>query len=213
MIAGGNIDRARAKFGTVSELEVAASATARASHLANSLLVFASGKPGEPRAVQMKDVIPTLLPILRASLPEGVTIRTSVEETLPAVWADANQLEQVLLNLVANSRIAMGEHGTLTLTARTVTTARCHQHHDGLVSREWVLLEVSDTGVGVTEDHVSRVWEPFFTTRRGDPEPAAGLGMSTVHGIVHQYGGHVVLDSTLGVGTTVLAYLPTHRSR
>lgn len=213
MIAGGNIDRARAKFGTASELEVAASATARASRLANSLLAFASGKPGEPRAIQMKDVIPTVLPILRGSLPEAVAIRTSIEDTLPAVWADANHLEQVLLNLVANSRIAMGEHGTLTITARTVTTARCHQHHDGLMGHEWVLLEVSDTGVGVTEDHVSRVWEPFFTTRRGDPEPAAGLGMSTVHGIVHQYGGHVVLDSTVGVGTTVLAYLPVHRSR
>ena len=76
----------------------------------------------------MKDIISALLPILRGSLPEDVAIRTSIEDTLPAVWADANHLEQVLLNLVANSRIAMGEHGTLTLTARTATTARGHQH-------------------------------------------------------------------------------------
>jgi PAS domain S-box-containing protein len=211
MIASGNIDRARARLANTPELDVAASATGRASRLANSLLAFASGKPGEPRAIAVKEVLTAILPILRSSLPAAVTIRTNIDDNLPPIWADANHLEQVLLNLVANSRIAMGEHGTLTIAARTVTAARCHQHHDDLVGHEWVLLEVSDTGVGVTEDHVSRVWEPFFTTRRSDPEPGAGLGMSTVHGIVHQYGGHVVLDSTVGVGTTVSAYLPTYR--
>jgi signal transduction histidine kinase len=211
MIASGNIDRARARLANTPELDVAASATGRASRLANSLLAFASGKPGEPRAVSVKEVLAAILPILRGSLPEAVSIRTSIDDTLPTVWADANHLEQVLVNLVANSRVAMGEHGTLTIAARTVTTARCHQHHDGLNGHEWLLLEVSDTGVGVNEDHVSRVWEPFFTTRRSDPEPGAGLGMSTVHGIMHQYGGHVVLDSTVGVGTTVSAYLPVQR--
>lgn len=211
MIVNGNIDRARVRLNQPPELDIAARAGSRAAKLANSLLAFASGRPGEPMALSVRTVIDDIKPIIRGSLPDTAVMRIELPEGLPTIWADASHLEQVLMNITANSRSAMGEFGTLTIKASATSTPRCHLHDELPTSQQaWVLLEVSDTGVGIEPDAIARVWEPFYTTHRNEPDASAGLGMSTVHGIVHQYGGHVLLASEVGVGTTVSVYLPAH---
>ncbi|MEI8238204.1 MAG: ATP-binding protein [Actinomycetota bacterium] len=209
MIAAGNIDRAKAKsFVDTKALDMAAAATARASKLANSLLAFAKGRPGEPVSVNLATLIDAAKPVLRGTLPDGVTVRTLIADPEPVVTADPTHIEQVLLNLVVNARDAMSDTGTLTISVERRHGARCHLL-DAPADCEYIALAVTDTGSGIEPSIIPHVWEPFFSSRSRTQEHGTGLGMATVHGIAHQYGGHAMLDSQRGIGTTVTVYFPT----
>jgi CheY-like chemotaxis protein len=121
--------------------------------------------------------------------------------------ADAGQMEQVVMNLVVNARDAMAEGGTVKIETGCQAVQEARLHSQGQVPPgQYVTMSVQDTGSGIDAVTLARIFEPFFTTK--DPGTGTGLGLSTVHGIVHQSGGYIAVESTLGRGTTFTIYLP-----
>src|SRR5262249_16377733 len=121
-------------------------------------------------------------------------------EDVGLVHADQGQLEQVVLNLAANARDAMPNGGTLTIKLKNYSSGVGSQIPPG----DYVLLSIADTGIGMDPDTQSRIFEPFFSTKKD----GSGLGLSTVYGIVKQSGGHITVESQLGIGSTLNIYLP-----
>jgi PAS domain S-box-containing protein len=208
MIVAGNIERAARQLGPDNmALSTALVATQRAAELASNLLGFAKGRPGSPRWVQLDEVLRTFEPILRGVLFPHSELRLEIERDLPSVWTDPAHVEQILLNLVTNARDAMGSGGVATVRFARVDGAQCHLF-DSPGQGPHVAISVSDTGTGVPEHLINQIWEPFFSGKKPTEDSGTGLGLSTVHGLAHQHGGHAVLVSTPGEGTTVTVYLP-----
>jgi len=132
---------------------------------------------------------------------EGLTIETDLADDVPATRMDPHQLEQVLMNLLLNARDAMLDGGTI-LVATSVVSGPA----DGVPAGDWVVVEMRDEGHGMDEATRARIFEPYFTTKL-DAE-GAGLGMSMVHGVVSQSGGHIDVQSAPAQGTTVTLHLP-----
>jgi len=124
---------------------------------------------------------------------------------------DANSIEQVIINLVINARDAMPSGGTVTAgTANLAITEENALHHDGLPHGDYILLTVTDSGTGMTEETRQHLFEPFFTTKESGK--GTGLGLSTCYGTIHQSGGHILVHSELGKGSSFRIYLPRLRS-
>jgi two-component system cell cycle sensor histidine kinase/response regulator CckA len=182
-------------------------AAEHASELTRQLLAFSRKQMLELRTLALGDVVHRAESMLRRTLGENIGIEVDVAPDLDAVRADPGQMEQVLLNLAINARDAMPGGGLLHIAARNVTVDEAYvvQHGD-LKPGRYVLLEVSDTGVGMTAEVRRHLFEPFFTTKeRGK---GTGLGLSTVYGIVKQHGGAVGVYSEPGQGSTFRVYLP-----
>ena len=182
-------------------------AAQRAADLTRQLLAFSRKQMLELELLRLGDVVRRAESMLRRTLGETIDIEVSVEPRLDAVRADAGQVEQVLLNLAINARDAMPGGGTLRIAARNVTLdAKDAQQHPELKPGPHALLEVSDTGTGMTPEVQRQLFEPFFTTKeRGK---GTGLGLSTVYGIVKQHGGVITAWSEPGRGSTFRIYLP-----
>ncbi len=150
-----------------------------------------------------------MLEMLSRTLGANISIETIFAAGLWPTFADAHQLENVLLNLAVNAKAAMPEGGCLTIeTANTYLDDSYVRRFGDIRAGQYVVLCVTDTGTGIPKAIIDRVFEPFFTTK-----PAAegsGLGLSMVHGFVKQSGGHVRIYSEEGRGTTVKVYLPRH---
>ncbi|HVP29669.1 MAG TPA: PAS domain S-box protein [Myxococcota bacterium] len=179
----------------------------RSAALTQQLLAFGRRQPFHPRVVDLDRLLASMDGMLRQLLPGDVAIETIRGGGLGRVRVDPSRFEQVVLNLVLNARDAMPRGGTLTLeTADVVFDTEYVSRHRQACPGRYVMLAVSDTGSGMDPDTAAHAFEPFFTTKpqgRG-----TGLGLSTVHGIVSQHGGHVEIDSERGVGTTFKVYLP-----
>jgi len=163
--------------------------------------------PTEP--VDVHAVIATMRPLIPRLA--GPFIRCSEHLVTRGAWtlAERGQVEQMLLTLVVNARDAMPLGGELVLrTDHWVLDAPRPHHHGVLPAGEWLVLEVRDSGNGMDEETMSRLFEPFFTTKL--PALGSGLGLAAVHGMVHQRGGQVLVDSTPGHGTTVSLCFPAH---
>ena len=190
-----------------SALQEIIAATRRAGDLTKRLLVFSRQQVLQPRSLALNDVVQNSERLLQRLIGEDVVLRSRLPERPWSVRADPSQLEQVVMNLALNARDAMPYGGALTLEVTHVrTSAQTPAADPGIPPGEWVLLTVSDTGVGMDQSVLSRVFEPFFTTKA--PGRGTGLGLSTVYGIVTQSGGHVRVSSEPGRGTTFHAYLP-----
>ncbi|MEW6154333.1 MAG: ATP-binding protein [Actinomycetota bacterium] len=163
----------------------------RAASLSAQLLTIARGQIVTPALVDLNHVVESMNVVVRRLLPEDVEVRVSTAPGVPAVVADAGQLEQVLLNLAVNARDAVAGGGLVEIA----TSGR----------PGWAVLRVSDDGEGMTAEVRERCFEPFFSTRR---RASAGLGLATVYGIVTQAGGRVEVDSAPGQGTTFTVELP-----
>jgi len=191
-------------------LAAAARASRRAAELTAKLLAFSRRQILRPTAVDPGALMQSLVDMLRRTLGQRMHVALNVSADCPQVLADPGQLESALLNIALNARDAMPEGGTLTFSAegcRTLPTAvRLELDDPGAAASRFVLVTVSDTGRGMSEEVRARAFEPFFTTK--DQGRGTGLGLSTVYGFVKQSRGAVAIDSTPSVGTTIALYLP-----
>jgi PAS domain S-box-containing protein len=186
-------------------LEQILKATDRAAALIRQLLAFSRQQVLQPRVICLNDVISHLQKMLQRLIGEDIQIATSFIPDLWAIKADPGQIEQVLMNLAANARDAMPKGGKLSFETQNLRVddgyARSTVNMD---PGEYVMLAVTDSGVGIDEKTQARIFEPFFTTK-----PAGtGLGLATVYGIVKQSGGFIWVESSPGAGTTFKIYLP-----
>jgi len=179
-------------------------AAERASALTDRLLAFSRRQVIQPVLVDLNELIRNMLGLLRRMVGEGVELATALAPELGKVRADPTQLEQVIMNLVANSRDAMPAGGTIWLETRNeeIQVSR----PGGVRAGRWVVLKVRDTGEGMDAETRSHLFEPFFTTK--GPGKGTGLGLSIVYGIVKQSGGEIAVESSPGEGTVVTIHLP-----
>ena len=174
----------------------------RAHDLIKQMLTFSRGERGEPRQVALAPLIKEWIKLVKSTLPSSVEIRTEFDPAVRDAMLDPVQVEQVLMNLCINARDAMRGHGRITISLRPRLCTRCEcASCRQPVEGEFIELAVRDTGEGVSDAVRERMFEPFFSTKgvgRG-----SGMGLAMVHGIVHEYGGHLVVDSRPGEGATI----------
>ncbi len=157
----------------------------------------------------MNELIRTVEPLLQRLTREDIAFACDVDAYNPVVFGDAAQLEHVLMNLVTNARDAMPDGGTLTVTTRlgSIDDAFIDRHGFGTPG-PYAVISVSDTGSGIEEKGLSKIFEPFYTTK--DIGKGTGLGLSIVYGIVKQHAGYITADSSVGHGTEFAVYLPIY---
>jgi PAS domain S-box-containing protein len=190
-----------------AELEEITTAARRASQLTRQLLAFSRRQVLQVETLDLNALIRGLHRMLRRIVGDDVVLDTELADDALWVVADVGQLEQVILNLAVNARDAMPSGGTLRISTRHADSvlSDAPPADPGLDSRRLVELVVSDTGVGLTDEARTRVFEPFFS---GSGDAAGGLGLATVYGIVTQTGGDIACHSTPGQGTTFHVRLP-----
>jgi PAS domain S-box-containing protein len=206
----GNLELLGEELGDRPELQEMLQSALRASErgasLTRSLLAFSRQQPLDPHAIDPNVHVEEMIALLKRTVPENIEIRF-VPSCTWTCEADAGQLQNALLNLVVNARDAMPSGGRLTLeTGNARLDENYSATHAEVASGEYVVIAVSDTGIGMSPEVVARVFEPFFTTK--DVGKGTGLGLSMVYGFAKQSLGHVSIYSELGVGTTVRLYLP-----
>jgi len=172
------------------------------TQLTRQLLSFSRRQPLRPVSVDLHDLLPETLELIRTTVRAGVTVSLRMAEGVPPVRVDQAELELALINLALNARDAMPDGGTLAVVARNATSGEAPPDRPG----HWVAIGVSDTGSGMSPAVRARAFEPFFTTKRAGS--GTGLGLSQVLGMCQQAGGTARIDSTEGVGTTVTVVLP-----
>ncbi len=181
----------------------------RAAALVRQLLAFSRRQTLRPELIRLGDTLADLHMLLARLLGEKVALRVVHGRDLWPVKADTSQLEQVIVNLAVNARDAMSKGGQLTITTRNVPMGeKLNFRAPGLTPADYVSIEVSDTGSGISPDIMPKIFEPFFTTKAVGQ--GTGLGLSTVYGIVKQTGGFVYCSSEVGHGTTFHILLPRH---
>jgi PAS domain S-box-containing protein len=178
----------------------------RAAELTQRLLTFARKQPLEPRPVAIGTLIEDLLPLLRRAVPDRIEIMLSARFSLSAVYADPGQLEMALLNLVINARDAIHSGGRIRIAAKHLQVQPGSRRYGELKPGAYVILSISDDGMGMTAETLEQAFDPFFTTK--GPGQGSGLGLSLVYGFARQSEGQVEMVSRLGGGTTVRLYLP-----
>ena len=178
----------------------------RASTLIQSLLTFSRRLEPSLKPADLKSIIQEAGRIIKAAIPRMIRLETSVPPNLPPVWGDPNQIEQILLNLATNARDAMPQGGRFRILAKRTTMDEdfCDQHL-GSIPGEYIRLDISDTGQGIPPEALSRIFEPFYTSKQVGR--GTGLGLSVVYGIVKTHGGYITCESETGRGATFRIWL------
>jgi two-component system, cell cycle sensor histidine kinase and response regulator CckA len=179
----------------------------RGAGLTHQLLAFSRQQILAPRTLDLNEIVNELDGMLRRLIGENIDLRTELSQRACFASVDAGQIQQVLVNLIVNSRDAMPRGGKLTIaTKRTLIDVDHPAFQYGLAPGAYVSIEVRDTGTGMSQEVRDRVFEPFFTTK--EQGKGTGLGLSTAFGIVKQHRGHISFESEAGRGTTFRIYLP-----
>jgi PAS domain S-box-containing protein len=208
-IAMLSIDPSNQIFQDLREIQISAE---RASDLIRQLLMFSRNQPMEFIFLSLNKVLENLLKLLHRLIGEDIGISTSLHPHLWSIRADRVTLEQIIMNLAINARDAMPKGGKLSIRTENVSLdeAYCQSVPEAKPGK-YVRLSVTDTGVGMTNETVQRIFEPFFSTK--GPGKGTGLGLSVVYGIVQQHGGWINVYSEPGHGTTFKIYLPAHKEK
>ncbi len=187
-------------------------AAERCSELIQHLLAFARRQPLQPRDVDVNASVLDIAKLLQPTLGEQIEINSILEQETASAHIDASQLANSLLNMAINARDAMPSGGKLLLETRNVVLDEAYaQANPDVRPGPYVMLAVSDTGSGMSQDVMDKVFEPFFTTK--EVGKGSGLGLSMVYGFVKQSGGHIRIYSEVGHGTTIKLYLPPARGQ
>ncbi len=181
----------------------------RAANLVRQLLAFSRRQTLRPEVLSLTDVLSDLGNLLGRLLGEKIELKISHGRDVGLVKVDVNQFEQVIVNLAVNARDAMPDGGVLTVSTANISVEDSRTVKPGLMPEgEYVLCQVQDTGAGMPQDVLDKIYEPFFSTK--EVGKGTGLGLSTVYGIIKQTGGFIFCDSQLGQGTLFRIYLPRH---
>ncbi len=181
----------------------------RAAALVNQLLAFSRKQTLKPERLDLADLLSDLAHLLNRLVGEKVQLHLTHAHGLGPIRADKRQLEQVLMNLVVNARDAMPMGGAIKITTQPLTlSAPLVRDNATVAAGDYAVIHVADTGTGIAPDLLTKIFEPFYTTKKlGE---GTGLGLSTAYGIVKQSGGFIFVDSVLGQGTEFHLYFPLH---
>lgn len=183
----------------------------RGASLIKQLLSFARGIEGKRTLIQTKYLIAEIEQVIRETFPKSIKLNIHISANLSYVYGDTTQLHQVLMNLVLNARDAMPEGGKLNISAENLLIDECYAQMNVYAKvGAYIVVTVTDTGVGMHPEIQERIFEPFFTTK--ELGKGTGLGLSTALGIVKKHGGFVNVYSKLNQGTIVKIYLPTQQA-
>ncbi|MEO7598195.1 MAG: MASE1 domain-containing protein [Opitutus sp.] len=179
----------------------------RGANLVRQVLTFARGVEGTRERIRIGAIITEMEAIAANTFPKNIVIRSALPDKLPVITGDRTQIEQVVMNLCVNARDAMPKGGKLAITARArkVDTKRASPH-PGALAGDYVEIEVTDSGSGISPDVIHRIFEPFYTTKKLGQ--GTGLGLSTALGIVRSHGGFLEVTSKLDEGSAFRIYLP-----
>jgi two-component system, cell cycle sensor histidine kinase and response regulator CckA len=180
----------------------------KGAEMVKRLRMFSQKAEMSPKPEDLNQLVANTVNLTTRIFPRMIRIETILAEDLARINADAVQLEQVLMNLCINAKDAMPEGGRLRIETRNITVddAYCRFHARARPG-QYVLLEVSDTGVGMDKETMDRIFDPFFTTKGWDFNKGTGLGLSVANGIVEQHGGWITCHSEQGMGTKFRVYL------
>jgi CheY-like chemotaxis protein len=180
----------------------------RAAALTHRLLAFARRQPLIPKSVDANALVVSLEDLLRRTIGEIIDLEIVASAGLWCTLCDPNQLESALLNLAINARDAMPDGGKLTIMTANARIDGIDADTPALLPGDYIRIDVSDTGTGMSPEVAARAFDPFFTTK--PIGQGTGLGLSMIYGFARQSNGHVLIDSKLGAGTSVKLYLPRH---
>jgi two-component system, cell cycle sensor histidine kinase and response regulator CckA len=190
-----------------ADIERIENAAARAAALVRQLLAFSRKQVLQPKTLDLNSIVVNLDKLLRRLMDDNIEMTTAVQENVGQVKADPAQIEQVIMNLVVNARDAMPQGGRILIeTANVDLDSAYADDHATVKPGRYVMLAVSDTGVGMDRETVAHIFEPFYTTKESGR--GTGLGLSTVYGIVKQSGGYIWVYSEPAKGSTFKVYLP-----